>query len=107
MIDNNCNIKCPKIIKKHALYQKTIEFSTCLTILKAQWRLFGHILRQAINTPHNTAMIKYFKFKTKESKQQGRPKTSIIATPRQDLMGHNSDHWPTRLHSITSTNLET
>ncbi|GFR60219.1 hypothetical protein ElyMa_000073900 [Elysia marginata] len=43
-------------------------------------------------------MTKYFK--TKGSKQRGRPKTSIVATLRRDLKSHNSNHWPTRLHSI-------
>ncbi|GFS20844.1 hypothetical protein ElyMa_001581000 [Elysia marginata] len=28
------------------------------------------------------------------------PKVSIETTLRRDLKSHNSDHWPTRLHSI-------
>ncbi|GFR64354.1 hypothetical protein ElyMa_005505200 [Elysia marginata] len=68
-----------------------------LRILEARWRLFGLILRQAINTPPDVAMTKYFK--TEESKR-GRPKTSIWTTLRRDLKSHNSDQWPTRLHSI-------
>ncbi|GFS02273.1 zinc finger protein 408 [Elysia marginata] len=79
--------------------QKTGETPISLTILEARWRLFGHILRQAINTPPNVAMTKYFK--TEGSKQRGRPKTSIVTTLRRDLKSHNNDHWPTRLHSIT------
>ncbi|GFS03224.1 hypothetical protein ElyMa_004626700 [Elysia marginata] len=43
-------------------------------------------------------MTKYFK--TEESKQQGRPKTSIVTTLQRDLKSHNYNHWPTRLHSI-------
>ncbi|GFS27413.1 hypothetical protein ElyMa_005266800 [Elysia marginata] len=42
-------------------------------------------------------MTKYFK--TKGSKRV-RPETSILTTLRRDLKSHNSDHWPTRLHSI-------
>ncbi|GFS01972.1 endonuclease-reverse transcriptase [Elysia marginata] len=42
------NIKYPTVIKNNALYQKTGETSISLTILKARWRLFSHILRQAI-----------------------------------------------------------
>ncbi|GFS03101.1 hypothetical protein ElyMa_001141400 [Elysia marginata] len=41
--------------------QKTGETPISLTILEARWRLFGHILRQAINTPPNVAITKYFK----------------------------------------------
>ncbi|GFR71019.1 hypothetical protein ElyMa_005668100 [Elysia marginata] len=43
-------------------------------------------------------MTKYFK--TEESKQRVRPKTSIMTTLRRDLKSHNNDHWPTRLHLI-------
>ncbi|GFR63794.1 hypothetical protein ElyMa_003615000 [Elysia marginata] len=43
-------------------------------------------------------MTKYFK--TEESKRRGRSKTSIVTTLRRDLKSHNSDHWPTTLHSI-------
>ncbi|GFR83920.1 hypothetical protein ElyMa_002405000 [Elysia marginata] len=67
-------------------------------ILEARWRLFGHILRQAINTPPNIAMTEIFK--TEGSKQRGRPKTSIVTTLREDLKSNNSNQWPTRLHSI-------
>ncbi|GFS16868.1 hypothetical protein ElyMa_001483400 [Elysia marginata] len=43
-------------------------------------------------------MTKYFK--REGSKQQGRPKTSIVTTLRRDLKSHNNYHWPTTLHSI-------
>ncbi|GFS04434.1 hypothetical protein ElyMa_001175900 [Elysia marginata] len=42
-------------------------------------------------------MTKYFK--TEGSKQRGRPKTSILTTLPRDLKSHNSDPWPSRLHS--------
>ncbi|GFR63204.1 hypothetical protein ElyMa_000150100 [Elysia marginata] len=58
------------------------------------------IRRQDINTPPNVAMTKYMYFKTKGCKRRGRPKTSIETTLKRALKGHNSDHWPTRLHSI-------
>ncbi|GFR96345.1 hypothetical protein ElyMa_000966500 [Elysia marginata] len=46
-------------------------------------------------------MTKYRYFiKTKGSKRRGRRKTSIVTTLRRDLKSHNSDHWPTILHSI-------
>ncbi|GFS06899.1 hypothetical protein ElyMa_002975500, partial [Elysia marginata] len=78
---------------------KTNETPISLTILEARWRLFGHILRQAINTPPNVVMTEHFK--TEGSKQRGRPKTSIVTRLRRDLKIHNNDHWSTRLHSIT------
>ncbi|GFS00326.1 hypothetical protein ElyMa_006396200 [Elysia marginata] len=87
-----------EVIKNNALYQKTSETPISLTILEARWPLFSHILRQAINTPPNIAMTKYFK--TEGSKQPGRPKTSIVTTLRQDLKSPNNNHWPTILHSI-------
>ncbi|GFR84819.1 hypothetical protein ElyMa_006011900 [Elysia marginata] len=80
------------------MFRKTGETLIFLTNLEARWRLFGHILREAINTPPNVAMTKYFK--TEGIKQRGRPKTSIVTTLRGDPKSHNSDHWPTRLHSI-------
>ncbi|GFR75464.1 hypothetical protein ElyMa_003920500 [Elysia marginata] len=83
----------------HNAHRKTGETPISLTILQARWRLFGHILRQAINTPPNVAMTNYFM--TEGSKQRSRPKTSIVTTLRRDLKSHNNDHWPTRLHSIT------
>ncbi|GFR66584.1 endonuclease-reverse transcriptase [Elysia marginata] len=94
------NIKYPTVIKNNALYQKTDETPISLTILKARWRLFTHILRQVINTPPNVAMTKYFK--TKGSKRQGQPKLSSVTSLRRDLKSHNTDHWPNRLpvHSI-------
>ncbi|GFS19318.1 hypothetical protein ElyMa_006870300 [Elysia marginata] len=91
-------IRYPTVIRNNALYQKTGETPISLTILEARWRLFGHILIQAINTPPNVAMTKYFK--TEGSKQRGRPKTSIVTTLRRDFKSHNNDHWRTRLHSI-------
>ncbi|GFR83974.1 endonuclease-reverse transcriptase [Elysia marginata] len=93
------NIKYTTVIKNNTLYQKKGETPISLTSLEARWRLFGHILRQAINTPPNVAITKYFK--TEGSKQRSRPKTSIVTTLRRDLKSHNNDHWPTRLHSIT------
>ncbi|GFS09699.1 hypothetical protein ElyMa_003043200 [Elysia marginata] len=86
------NIKYPTVIKNNSLYQKTGETPISLTILEARWRLFGYILRQAINTPPNVAMTLYFK--KEGSKQRGRPKTSIVTTLRRDLKSHNNDHWP-------------
>ncbi|GFR81234.1 hypothetical protein ElyMa_000599400 [Elysia marginata] len=74
--------------------EKTGETPIILTILEARWRLFGPILRQAINTPPNVAMTNYFK--TEGSKRRGRPKTSIVTTLRRDL----KSHWSTRLYSI-------
>ncbi|GFS26573.1 hypothetical protein ElyMa_007058500 [Elysia marginata] len=88
------NLKYPTVVKNNALYQKTGETPISLTILEARWRLFGHILRPAINTAPNVAITKYFK--TEGSKQRGRPKTSIVTTLRRDLKSHNNDHWPTR-----------
>ncbi|GFS04183.1 endonuclease-reverse transcriptase [Elysia marginata] len=94
------NIKYPTVIKKNsAPYQQTGETPISLIILEARWRLFGHILRQAINTPPNVAMTKYFK--TEGSKRRGRPKTPIVTTLRRDLKSHSSDHWPTRLTYLT------
>ncbi|GFR61849.1 endonuclease-reverse transcriptase [Elysia marginata] len=92
------NIKYPTVIKNKAVYQKTGETPISLTILESRWRLFCHILRQAINTPPIIAMTKYFKMEG--SKQRKRPKTSIVTTLRRDLKSHNNNHWPTRLHSI-------
>ncbi|GFS01610.1 hypothetical protein ElyMa_006426800 [Elysia marginata] len=89
---------CHSHKKINGLYQKTGETPISLTNLEAPWRLFGHILRQAINTPPNVAMTKYFK--TEGGKRRGRPKTSIVTTLRRDLKSHNSDRWPTKLHSI-------
>ncbi|GFR91159.1 transporter [Elysia marginata] len=86
------------VIKNNALYQKTCEIPIRFTIIEARWRLFGHILRQTINTPPNGAMTKYFK--TEGSKQRSRPKTSIVTTLRRALKSHNNDHWPSRLHPI-------
>ncbi|GFR90997.1 proline-rich transmembrane protein 1-like [Elysia marginata] len=60
--------------------------------------ILSSILVPAINTPPNIAMTKYFN--TEGSKRRGRPKTSIVTTLRRDLKSHNSDHWPTRLHSV-------
>ncbi|GFS10746.1 endonuclease-reverse transcriptase [Elysia marginata] len=90
------NNKYPTVMKNNGLHQKTGETPISLTILEARWRLFGHILRQAITTPPNVAMTKYFK--TEGSKQPGRLKTSIVTTQRRDLKSHNNEHWPTRLH---------
>ncbi|GFS00840.1 hypothetical protein ElyMa_004565800 [Elysia marginata] len=98
------NIKYLTVIRNNALYQKTGETPISLIILEPRWRLFGHILRQVINTPPNVAMTKYFK--TEESKQRGRPKPSIVTTLRRDLKSHNNDHWPTRLHSIKDLDLD-
>ncbi|GFS14825.1 hypothetical protein ElyMa_006756200 [Elysia marginata] len=94
----SCAVRRP--YKRAATSQKTGETPISLTILEARWRLFDHVLRQsqAINTPPNVAMTKYFK--TEGSKQRGRPKTSIVTTLRRDLKSHNNDHWPTGLHSI-------
>ncbi|GFR89658.1 hypothetical protein ElyMa_000799400 [Elysia marginata] len=93
------NIKYPTTIINNALYQKTGETPISLTILEALWRLFGHILRQAINTPPDVAMTKYTS-RPREANDKADQKTSIVTTLRRDLKSHNSDHWPTRLHSI-------
>ena len=77
------NIKYPTVISNKALYKKTSEIPLSLTILETRWRVFGHILRQPLNTPGNKAMLAYFE--TFEKKRKGRPKTSIVSTLRKDL----------------------
>ncbi|GFS25539.1 endonuclease-reverse transcriptase [Elysia marginata] len=66
------NIKHPTVIKNNALYQKTGETPISLTILEARWRLFGHILRQAINTPPNVAMTSRRREANNEADQKHR-----------------------------------
>ena len=77
------NIKYPTIISNKSLYLKTKEIPLSLTILESRWRLFGHILRQPRNTPGNQAMLTFFK--TDGKIFNGRPKTSLVTTLKQDL----------------------
>ena len=83
---------------KRALYKKTGEVPISHTILEARWRLFGHILRQDVNTPANKSMIKFFK--QEKSKRKGRPKTSIVSTLRQDLKKLSHTTWSSKLSSL-------
>ena len=93
------NIKYPTIITNESLYAKTGEVPISLTILEARWRLFGHILRQNIETPANKAMIRYFKPEAR--KRKGRPKTSIVSTLKQDLKKLSETKWANKLNSLS------
>ncbi|GFS19593.1 hypothetical protein ElyMa_006877100 [Elysia marginata] len=87
---NLAKITCTTVKFFHTPTSELVEM-TCIQPL-------APVYLQAINTPSNIAMTKYFK--TVGSKQRGRLKTSIVTTLRRDLKSHNSDHRPTSLHSI-------
>ena len=52
-------------------------------MMKARWKLFGHILRRDTNVPANVAMKFYFKDHSKGFR--GRPRTTLPVVLSKDL----------------------
>lgn len=60
------------------------RISFVLFILKARWKLLGHILQMDPECPANKAMEFYFE-KTDFKKSKGHPRTTIFTTLNRDI----------------------
>ena len=87
-------IKYPTRISNAKLYEKCKEISISITIVKARWRLFGHILRRDKDIPAYKAMQPYFDKSPTDKNFRGRERITLPA-PWQELWGGSM------LHSLT------
>ena len=71
-------------ITNDALYEKSNDKPISETMIKARWKLFGHILRRDINIPANMAMKFYFK--EHSNGFRGQPRTTLPAVLNKDLL---------------------
>ena len=95
-------IKYPTKITNEKLYQVCNAQPLSITILKARWTLFGHILRRDQNIPANKSMKFYFTNLGKNF--QGKPRTTLPTKLADDLDTlHNSLQAPhTTDHNYTT-----
>ena len=88
------NIKWPHRISNANVYKTTRSHPISIDILKARWRLFGHVLRMGNETPAVKAMHYFFSTIKAARKFRGRPRTTIHTTLSKDvkdLLATNSD----------------
>ena len=76
--------KFPSVISNENLYIRCGAYPVSLFILKARWKLFGHILRLDRKCPANAAMDFYFEL-TNDKKFRGRPRTTLVTTLQSDI----------------------
>ena len=74
----------PHHISNANLYKRCDTFPLSLFILRARWRLFGHILRGDPRMPANRAMLFYFE-PTEAAGFRGRPRITIVTTLDSDI----------------------
>ena len=78
-------IKYPTKISNTNLYKRCNEIPITHTIMKARWRLFGHILRRERNIPAYKAMQFYFTKNPIHKNFRGKERTSLPTTLARDL----------------------
>ena len=91
-------IKYPTTIKNEKLYEICNAQPLSITILKARWTLFGHILRRDQNIPANKSMKFYFT--NLGTNFKGKPRTTLPTKLADDLdtlhnylqAPHTTDH---------------
>jgi len=75
----------PTIITNPKLYETCKEIPLSITILKARWKLFGHIVRRDMNIPAYQKM-KYYLDRNKTGKNvRGKERTTLTSTLSKDL----------------------
>ena len=67
------------IISNVNLYKRCKSYPISLFILKARWKLFGHVLRSDWKCPTNAGMVYYFE-ENGSKYYCGRPSTTIVTT---------------------------
>jgi len=77
-------IRHPAIITNRNVYRRTESEPLGVTIMKAKWRLFGHILRLDVTAPSNLAMEAYF-LPSESVCWRGRPRITLPVSLHQDL----------------------
>ena len=67
-------IKYPQVIKNSELYKRTNSQPLGETIVRARWRLFGHVLRLNDDVPARVMMAAYFENPSSAATWRGRPR---------------------------------
>ena len=78
-------IKYPTKISNAKLYEICKESPISTTIMRARWRLFGHILRRDRDIPAFKAMQFYFNKSPTDKNFRGRERTTLPTTLARDL----------------------
>eukprot|EP00117_Sycon_ciliatum_P021388 scpid32601/ scgid1959/ Probable RNA-directed DNA polymerase from transposon BS; Reverse transcriptase len=78
-------IKYPQVIKNSELYKRTNSQPLGETIVRARWRLFGHVLRLNDDVPARVMMAAYFENPSSAATWRGRPRTTLPLSLHQDL----------------------
>ena len=97
---NLLGIKWSDKMKNEELYRRTQSQPLTLSITRARWRLFGHILRRSENIPANKAMQAYFEPSNKPG-YRGKPPINLPTLLDDDLKTitkHTTDETQTIHH---------
>ena len=78
-------IKYPTKITNAKLYEKCKEIPISQTIMRARWRLFGHILRRDRNIPAYMAMQYYYNESPTNKNFRGKARITLPTTLARDL----------------------
>ena len=85
-------INYPQVIKNSELYKRTNSQLLGQTIVRARWRLFGHVLRLDDDVPARVMMVAYFENPSSAATWRGRPRATLPLSLHQDLQrigGHS------------------
>jgi len=97
------NIKWPKgIISNESLYKRCNSVKLSERVSKARWRLLGHILRSAEDTP--AALAFKFAVTTECKGRRGRPRKNLFTTIENDLLERNLISKKSKLASLKDLN---
>jgi len=77
-------IRHPQHITNADLYKRTESGPISSEVKRATWRLFGHVLRSATDSPAQLAMVAYFRCQD-QPKYRGRPCSCLPVIIRHDL----------------------
>ena len=96
------NINYPTKIRNERLYEICNEIPISITILKARFKLFGHILRRYKDIPANKIMEFYFtKINPTDKNFKGSERTNLPSTLARDLDTLHNKTRPLSLHDHT------
>jgi len=78
-------VRYPQVITNADLYARCKAEKISTTIMRARWRLFGHILRSPENIPACAAMESYFAVLHDNTGYRGRRRTVLPSVLNADL----------------------
>jgi hypothetical protein len=91
------NIHYPDHISNERLYEITGMEPISVQVIRARWKLFGHVLRQPPDTPAQQAMQYFFSYPPEQRKRGGAQAVTIAQALDADIRQSEVHEAPARL----------